>query len=63
MENLCPVCKEPAVITCKCPIGDSECKNGHEWHRCLVHKKIVQGPSDHSKDTMACHCQDTPKNG
>lgn len=58
LDRNCPVCHEPPEITCKCPLSDSQCKNGHDWHYCLVHDKVVLGKSDHSKDTMSCHCFD-----
>jgi len=53
-----PVCFKPAEIVCRCPLRDCKCENGHEWHSCLVHGKVVLGPSDHSKDTFVCHCED-----
>jgi len=54
--NKCPICGELAQGSCRCPRGDSSCKNGHEWHTCTIHKKIVLGPSDHSTDTFSCTC-------
>ena len=58
--NECPVCGKEAELHCKCPLGDSICPEGHEWHRCLLHDKVLIGPSDHSKGTMDCHCEDKP---
>ena len=52
----CPVCGEPAVTQCRCMKCDCICKNGHEWHTCLAHNKIVIGASDHSRPTMECSC-------
>lgn len=59
MKNIdnCPVCGEKFVVTCKCPKRDSACKNGHHWHICLEHKKIVLGESDHSRPTLECSCK------
>lgn len=52
----CPVCGEPAKMRCKCPRVDSTCANGHKWHFCMFHKKVVLGESDHSKPTFDCSC-------
>jgi len=62
-RNECPVCHEPAVVTCRCPLSDSKCKNGHEWHWCPVHRVVVMGASDHTGDTFRCRCGrgDNPK--
>ena len=57
MRNKCPICGEPAVITCRCMRGDSSCKNKHHWHTCTVHGYIVLGKSDHSKTTDQCTCR------
>lgn len=57
--NLCPICKEPAVRTCKCPRLDSCCKNNHEWHFCPVHHdKVNLGESDHAKSDCTCTLTD-----
>ena len=59
LENYdnCPICGERFVIRCKCFKADSRCKNGHKWHRCLLHDKTVIGKeSDHSKDINSCSC-------
>lgn len=53
----CPVCGEEAIESCRCPKLDSVCKNGHEWHTCLKHQKIVIGSSDHSRPTFECSCR------
>lgn len=53
--NNCPICDKPAVITCKCPRMDSKCENGHDWHKCPVHFKIVVGQSNHQ--SKECSCQ------
>ena len=54
--NKCPVCSEEATYNCRCPRMDSGCKNGHEWHRCVIHEVIVLGHSDHSISTFSCTC-------
>jgi hypothetical protein len=57
LEN-CPVCGRVYVASCKCLLADRRCSAGHEWHYCLVHDRVVVGPSDHSKETTKCHCDD-----
>ena len=52
----CPICGEKIVASCKCFRHDCQCINGHWWHTCLVHKKTVLGPSDHSKASDVCTC-------
>jgi hypothetical protein len=42
--DVCPVCGEPMVIRCRCLIGDTACKNEHEWVWCSVHKRCVVIP-------------------
>ena len=54
--SICPVCEKPRKSSCKCPRGDSKCENGHTWHVCTVHQKIVLGSSDHSLPTNTCTC-------
>jgi hypothetical protein len=54
----CPVCGKEAAYRCKCPRGDSVCPEGHEWHRCLAHEKIVLGLSDHARPHFECSCPD-----
>ena len=55
-ERKCPVCGEQAVTSCRCPRLDCFCKNGHSWHTCVKHQKIVLGESDHSRPTFECTC-------
>ena len=55
--DLCPVCGEKYVRRCKCPRSDSECSNGHSWHRCVKHGRIVMGRSDHGLPADACTCK------
>ena len=57
-DNLekCSVCGESVVSRCRCPRGDRCCKNGHNWHRCMIHKVRVPGQSDHGTPTFTCTC-------
>jgi len=58
IENPCPVCQEEAEIMCGCPRNDSKCTNGHVWHTCMVHNKIVIGTLGHSiTATNICSCK------
>lgn len=54
--NTCPICGEPARMSCKCPVSDSLCKNNHRRHYCTVHQKVVKGKADHSRNTEDCNC-------
>jgi hypothetical protein len=31
-ENLCPVCGQKPIMTCRCMEAHSSCANGHNWH-------------------------------
>lgn len=31
-EWVCPVCQQPPIRRCRCPMSDSECGNGHSWY-------------------------------
>jgi hypothetical protein len=52
----CPVCQGKIIERCKCMRGDSTCENGHEFHKCYVHKAIVMGHSDHRLPMDVCTC-------
>lgn len=54
----CPTCGSPYETRCRCMRGDSWCKNGHSWHVCFVHQKIVLGEANHSLDINQCTCKD-----
>ena len=54
----CPMCGKPSIITCRCFRADSICKNGHTWHICVKHHKIVLGHSNHSRPVTKCTCLD-----
>ena len=54
--DYCPVCGEKAIAICKCFRADSNCKNGHNWHTCVIHNKIVIGESDHKIPIDRCTC-------
>jgi hypothetical protein len=56
MDNRCPICEEEAIRTCRCFRSDSECKNGHKWHNCVVHHVKVPAHSDHSLPIEECTC-------
>lgn len=56
-EDYCPDCNSLYIIRCKCPRGDRSCDNGHSWHYCLVHNKLVIGLSNHSLSTFSCTCK------
>jgi hypothetical protein len=58
----CPTCGKPAVMTCRCPLRDSECPAGHQWHRCFAHRVVVAGPADHARDTTECRCPAAARN-
>lgn len=57
MNDICPICGNPAIAWCKCFRRDMYCKCGHQWHICTIHKTIVLGKSDHSLPTMTCTCK------
>ena len=59
ISDYCPICEEHYVTCCKCPTHDCTCANGHRWHSCLVHNKIVIGKSDHSLSVDVCQCDET----
>jgi hypothetical protein len=56
MKETCPVCQASIKASCRCMRADRICTNGHEWHTCLVHQKIVVGGSNHSLNLRACTC-------
>ena len=55
--SVCPICKAEVVGRCKCMRGDAHCRNGHKWHVCPVHDRVVMGESDHSKPMNTCTCK------
>jgi len=60
--DLCPVCGEEHVMTCRCRLGNKRCANNHEWHNCAVHGPGSPG-SGHGKGggSGACSCDVTEK--
>lgn len=44
-ENKCPTCGKEAVLTARDFNRTSHCEDGHTWHSCCVHKKLVLGES------------------
>lgn len=57
MSN-CPICEEPAQSSCRCFRSDSVCRNGHEWHTCLVHQKVSLGHAPHDIPSDVCTCNE-----
>jgi hypothetical protein len=58
--DACPFCGGRLAGRCKCLRADSVCENGHEWHTCVAHGRVVAGASDHAEfypDDCSC-----PKN-
>jgi len=55
-SNVCPECGGKAARRCRCFRADSTCENGHKWHRCVIHKVIVSGHSNHGSNMLACTC-------
>lgn len=63
-KERCPVCDGPALMRerCRCTLRCVKCSNGHQWHRCRVHKKPAPGsghrpyPFSQSAD---CTCEVT----
>ena len=55
-ENWCPICDGPAIKQCSCYHKDSCCANGHSWHTCIVHRRIVARKlPDHGM--IGCTCE------
>ena len=32
-KDNCPICEEPCIKACRCPLNDRKCENGHWWRR------------------------------
>ncbi len=54
----CPACGQTATRSCKCMRSDQVCPNGHEWHYCSRHRRIVLCKSDHASG--GCYCGAMP---
>lgn len=50
--ELCPTCGKLAKCRCRCPLGDSRCPDGHEWHQCPKCGATVAGAADHAGETF-----------
>lgn len=50
----CPFCQAQVTSRCRCLRADSQCANGHRWHFCEEHGRLVGGESDHSKAGRSC---------
>jgi hypothetical protein len=57
-RDFCPICGKESSGTCKCMRHDCCCENGHQWHTCTVHHKIVIGQSNHTLPTKTCTCEE-----
>lgn len=55
-ENSCPECGLPPVRQHNCYHKDSCCANGHSWHTCLVHRRIVNKKLP-SHEMIGCTCE------
>ena len=57
-KNKCPECGGKAVVSCKCLCSQSECENGHIWHKCMAHDEpmVVMGERDHGLGISECSC-------
>jgi len=53
----CPTCGEPAMSVCRCMLGDTMCKNKHNWHECAVHGLVAVGARHDGKGEGGCTCE------
>jgi len=56
--STCPTCGEPAVSICRCMLGDTSCKNKHEWHECKVHGLVAVGAIHGKPKAGGCTCEE-----
>ena len=56
LTERCPTCEGPALLMerCRCARYCIKCPDGHDWHTCTVHKKLVVGIPDHFKSGCTC---------
>lgn len=56
--EMCPTCCKPALLMerCRCTFYCIKCVNGHEWHTCTVHKKLVVGNGHDRPSVDGCTC-------
>ena len=54
-EDKCPICGKRAILTFR---ADSMCEDGHWWHICLIHDKVVKGGSDSNTPLEECTCNE-----
>jgi len=54
MPLLCPVCGLLGYGVCKCMNGEAKCENGHIWHRCVLHRNLVEGAFNHKIKDCLC---------
>jgi hypothetical protein len=58
--EVCPTCMAPALLMtrCRCAFYCIKCKNGHDWHTCVVHKKQIVGTGhERPKREDRCTCE------
>ena len=49
LSDLCPTCSLPAIVRCRCILGEMRCASGHQWFHCGNCGSVVVGESDHAK--------------
>ncbi len=54
----CPTCGKMSVSSCKCMLNDQQCPDGHQWHYCAHHRRIILNGNDHRDPT--CYCGAMP---
>ena len=57
--EVCPTCMAPALLCerCRCNRFCIQCRNSHEWHTCIVHKKSVVGNGHDRPSKDGCTCE------
>jgi hypothetical protein len=63
MNDLCPICNQPATLICRCALRDSRCARGHQWYHCPIHENVsIVGQIAHRGDAFTCLCDVEPDN-
>lgn len=55
-HDYCPTCGKKFVMSCRCRNAGHRCEDGHEWHRCRVHKVTALGMGHGTGDETGCTC-------
>jgi hypothetical protein len=55
-DTKCPECGLVYETRCRCFRADSQCKLGHTWHICTVHKVVVKHIAGHFVPINKCTC-------